>query len=701
MLLMVKILFVILLMVGMALFFGKFRKKPAVFVVGLCALTLIASLISGKITDLLPRPTDNITLTATGEKNENALSSEVSIKCLKLEGNDIVLDNAIEGKWFWKGDCYMWRPETDDRQPEGVTRSVTLSLPVGIDRALVFDNNAYRGIVVITYNGTTTEYDLYSENSKDFKVKIPTSNSALVYGYKALNILVFIALVCALMAFPCFAVLKKPENIIRAWFARNWDRLVYAATATIVFCILFNEGKNGSFWYDEVWNIGWAYDESRPILSLYDFAFNLTFDIMPYGQEYLLIMPELFTVLGIYVMGLIGSEFRGKRLGVIMAIVTASSSTILSQCGMEFRYYANSFMAMSLVFYMFLRKQKHIGSECVPELMIYGVILAVSMDSHQFAFVTTGFLMAFDLLLIIIKKSKPIALTEFIFPVIYGIYWVFMRLKEYIHQASNFTWPPKPTISGVYEYIYVLTGNNIVTFILFIFGFVYISLKLIKCAVNRKFDFYRDYTYLISIFTPVLLFAACIFYSTVINPNNPLFVNRYFIPVIHFVIFIIAIGIDTVIEYISSAGAERKISDASTVCTVFVAFSLCLTTWFSDWRTDTKHQKFKQAAEYLMNQNDIYCDDTLLLQKGVNYSFLGFRYYITENGKRDDINRACSGDIQFDMMEYDTIYYLYIHHSSTINDEKLREIINRNYTIAYSNDDLKIIKYVKKTELDL
>lgn len=698
MLLMVKILFVILLMVGMALFFGKFRKKPAVFVVGICALTLIASLISGKITDLLPRSTDNITLTATGEKNENALSSEVSIKCLKMEGNDIVLDNAIEGKWFWKGDCYMWRPETDDRQPEGVTRSVTLSLPVGIDRALVFDNNAYRGIVEITYNGTTTEYDLYSENSKDFKVKIPTSNSALVYGYKALNILVFIALVCALMAFPCFAVLKKPENIIRAWFARNWDRLYYIMLAVLFVIVLQSVSSKGSLWGDEVWPIGWMYEGYPYRTDLHFFLIKQWLYLVPYGQENLMLLSQICVAIAIFVAGEIGRLVKGKRMGVLFSTLVASSLTVIYQCAMEYRQYPFLILFSSLMVYFYIRKHKNLGNERILDIVLYSVFAICSMDVHQFGFAAGCMLLFSDFILLLFRKGSKKCWFQFVLPVAYGVFWFCTTFLAGLKEVNSYSWAGAPTPEKLLNTLKWLSGSNDFLFAMLIFGAVLISVQTIIAIKSKKFSFGEDYDNIVFLLIPMAMLSIVYFYSTVINPGNSLFIDRYFISVIIYLLYIIAYCLDYCIESISSALSKQYTMQT---LTTFAGVVLLMTGWLrvSEWnpypaKDRTRNQNYAGVAEYINSCNDIYSPSVIFILDHNFYANSGMDYYLTQKGKRDKINHCALTDLPDNIEEYDVIYISYIKWGIS---GAIKPILNEKYTEVSDDTEHKVKKFVRNS----
>ena len=148
-----QLLVVVALIVGVIVYFGKIKKKEKSLLAGLLVCIVLASIISNGILNLVPLPTNEVVVAATGEKNENAKNNEVNIINYIVGGEEYVIKNPTEGKWFWKGDVYMWRNENDSRQPAGTTRSITLNIPYGQDRSVQFGLSEWNGIVEVTYNG--------------------------------------------------------------------------------------------------------------------------------------------------------------------------------------------------------------------------------------------------------------------------------------------------------------------------------------------------------------------------------------------------------------------------------------------------------------------------------------------------------------------------------------------------------------------
>lgn len=698
MFLIIKLVIAALIVAGIILFFGKFKKKPVSLIVGLCILALISSIVSEKIVEMIPRPTDTITLTATGEKNENALKNEVAIRCLELEGERLVLDNPAEGKWFWQGEYYMWRPETDSRKPGELTRSITLSLPVGLERELIFYNNAYRGIVEITHNGTTTRHDLYSESGVDYSVAIPTSESSLVYGYKLLNVLLFAVIICALMAFPCFAVMKKQENTIREWFRRNWDYLFYIALGVLFVIVLQRVSSKGSLWGDEVWTLGWMYKGYPNRTDLFYLLIKAWFEIMPYGQENLILLPQLCVVIAIFVAGATGRLVKGQRMGVLFSTLFASSLTVIYQCAMEYRPYPFLILFISLTVYFYVKKHKALGSEKYKDIILYSIFAVCAMDVHQFGFAVMCLLMFSDFILLLMKKESKRCWFQFVLPAIYGVYWISTTFVAGLAAVNSYSWAGTPTPEKVLNTVKWLSGNNDFLFAALILGAVIIVIDTIVAIKEKRFSFCQDYNNITFLLIPTAMIFIVYFYSTAINPRNSLFIDRYFIPIIIFVLYIIAFSLDRCIDSLSSVLSNKHTNQ---VLTSFVGAFLLMTGWFrvSEWcpypaADRSKNADYLAVANCLLGCNDIYSPSVLVVIDDNEWADVGMDYYLTQKGKRDKINHCSILFLPENITDYDVLYVSYIRFGMKSN---MKTVLDTYYTEVINDTQNKVKKYVRKS----
>lgn len=343
-------------------------------------------------------------MTATGEKSEKAINNEVILCGVIADGKEYAVDNAVEGKWFWQGNRYMWRNENDNRQPEGTTRKITINIPVGAGRALLFHGNTYCGAVEISFGNETDKCDLYSDEYQLFNIPIPGSDPVYDNLVKIGRFAIFLFFLLLLMAYPVFAVDHFSEERIWTWFKDNWDKIFYILLGVCSFAVMFYNGKKGAFWVDEVFTLGWVYSGYPGKTGIvFQNIKDLWFSLMPFGEEYLLILFELLTACSIYIMGMLGNLYKGKRFGVITAALCATSFPVLNQCGGEFRPYALLLFSVSSALYFFVKKQRERGKK-TSTLIMYGLALTLAMDTHNFGLVFAGLIMIFDFILVIRKK---------------------------------------------------------------------------------------------------------------------------------------------------------------------------------------------------------------------------------------------------------------------------------------------------------
>ena len=110
----IKILvFILTLVVCYRIFSKRLDKKQLIF---FSILVMIFACCANYMSNLLPPLTDTITLTALGEKQEEAKGMEVYLNGYTIDGEEYLAGKSLDiesGHWFWSGETYAWRPETE------------------------------------------------------------------------------------------------------------------------------------------------------------------------------------------------------------------------------------------------------------------------------------------------------------------------------------------------------------------------------------------------------------------------------------------------------------------------------------------------------------------------------------------------------------------------------------------------------------
>lgn len=689
----IQIVLVIVLIAVIIVYFGKIRHAKKSLIAGLVFCIAISAVISNAVLNIIPLPTEKVIVTATGEKNEAASSNEAYIINLIVGGEEYELITPSEGKWFWIGERYMWRNENDPRQPEGTTRSITIDIPYGCGRSIQFGLSKWNGIVEITYGDDTKSYDLFKADDTEENVlyaPIPDTGFFALYGIKLLRLGLFLLIVALLMIYPSYAAMKFSDDRIKGWFEKNWDVFYYIVLAFMYIVLLQKNSVEGSMWGDELWQIGWFYgDYQQSSNFVFNFIFRIWLDIMPYGQEYLRLLSQIFVAGAILFAGLAGKEFRGKRFGILLSSSVAFSLTIADHCAKGIRSYAMVVFCTTLVLYMYFKKQKNLGSEKISHLIIYGLILALTMDTHSFSIILVGILLASDFLLIIIKKASKKCLIEFIAPVAYAIYSLSILFGAVGSSANSGR-------VNMLEAVKWLFSDNNVLLMFFLFGIIIVIIDCFTKIKKHSFDFKYDYVLLTITIIPIAEIVIYFLYSIFVSPGMAPW-ERYLITAIIMFIFVMCYGVDKSIDFVCHSLSEGK--NTSKYITVLVILSLCVYNWtqITPWVTRpsngrSRNDDYKAIAEYIMQQNDIYSSSTLfLLNHGQRAANEGFSYYLTHNGERDDINHVCMFHLPKNLEQYTTIYIAYDRY-----DGRWSSVIDEQYELVDNNKTVKVKKYVKK-----
>ena len=300
----IKILvFILTLVVCYRIFSKRLDKKQLIF---FSILVMIFACCANYMSNLLPPLTDTITLTALGEKQEEAKGMEVYLNGYTIDGEEYLAGKSLDiesGHWFWSGETYAWRPETDSRQPAGVSRKVVLNIPAGWDRTLNFSSNEWRGLVQIDDGYNVWVEDTYAEKGSVRTVDIGQSKTALliINQLQYLFLYVVILLIMSMCtAWITIRVLRNP-NKANEWLDKNVGKLVYAGISVFTFCLMFHYAARASFWYDELYEVAFTKGSLKDALMhclnmscdnppLAVMLETLWYSIAPYGEKWLLLI---------------------------------------------------------------------------------------------------------------------------------------------------------------------------------------------------------------------------------------------------------------------------------------------------------------------------------------------------------------------------------------------------------------------------
>ncbi|WP_195282972.1 hypothetical protein [Harryflintia acetispora] len=312
----IKILLFLAISVGTYLWFLHNVERSKMIGFSLAAIAF--SIIAGCITAAIPSLTDKVTLTAMGTGREEAENVEVVLNGYIVDGKIYSALESLEivdGRWFWSGEQYCWRAETDTRQPEGRTRFITIKVPVGYERFLNFQGHVYRGKVKINTEAEEWVVDTYAEPPCILPVSIGRSSyKALILNY-GFHLSIYAGILFLLMKATTILLKSKLELGI----TQNIGKLFYVAIALISFILMVYYVDRVPLWSDELLQAESASYGLKASLQrclqmrdatppLYSICAALWYRIAPFGERWLLLISMVPTAISVYLLGSAGEK---------------------------------------------------------------------------------------------------------------------------------------------------------------------------------------------------------------------------------------------------------------------------------------------------------------------------------------------------------------------------------------------------------
>ena len=677
----------------------------------LCFLicTLLFSLLSHIATLFLPPVTDSVRIQALGEKSASAQADEIWLNGIIIDGKTIQISMPQCGKWFWIGENYVWRNENDARQPQGTTREIILNIPVGNERMLRFNTNQYSGICKIITKNEEMLLNAYSGDESTTTVMLERSNMRLLVYQAVRNIIVFTGVLFSYIII--YIKLGKRYdnlNLEKKNYLKNAinKRIGIIIVAIVSFVLMMLYANVSSFWSDELAQVGFA---SRGIVEnillciriqdftppLYDIICSIWYRIAPFGEQWLLLISIVPTVMAIYFIGRIANEITDSTFGgILCSLLMATSSTVWIRQAYELRSYAFPLFFSTLALYAHVMRKKNKIWECIFSLAILGMAM-----SHYFAMLICGMFFLADALLCwkkIINFRKLVC--YYFFPAVFSILWigiVYFFTLRHMDSSQLATWYVVPTLNDVHTLIQFLAGNNKITIFLFEIGFCAAIVGRILYP-DRAYE--KKYFYLsFSCATVILMISAIFLYGNFINEISTKWEIRYFLVLTPFVWLLASVWF---------ASALHKMNKICLCCkpvcqyTAWAFLAISLTTSVVEtvkvpvWPVEP----YRQSADWLYEQaNDIYSDKTATIVMTSQYVSEGWsEYYLTQQGRRDPINCYCIDEFinpETELLEFDK---LYIQYTLVGIPQPIQEILDQNFEMQEDRTDLTIKVYTKK-----
>lgn len=705
--LLMKILCPLLVIIGG--YFALRKHETRGRMLGLGALVILFALAANWVSGLIPPLRDEVTLTALGERNEAASAEEIRLTGYTIDGKEYLCGKDMEildGKWFWSGETYCWRIETDPRQPEGVTRSVTVSVPVGWGRTLNFEGNAQCGTVEVSAGGGTQVVDTFSADGSPVAASFGKSETSMLIWNQIMYLAVYGVVFLAAVGLLYTAAVKKREGFIQ-FNRKHSGVLLYAAIALFQLGYMIYYSGLESFWYDELCEIGWGIENPNLFARAFvdavprpvgEFLLGLWSVIVPAEDRWLLLFPEICTAVGVFFIGLCGKEYKDVRTGAWATFLAAISYMILQQCAFEFRDYALFFMTASILVYITILRYKSPGKPRRSLVAAYAVTMVVCSQSHYHAYVLCAALFFLDVIAHWGLKIRKFNLIPYLVLGICTIPSAVMVLQSrFITTYDSSSWQPVPSVSSLDElmnYLSSYTGN--------IRRLFDISAAIIMTVLvlrrNDKPHTEEDRIERFVLFIPmyIMFFVIAFFYAYGnINTQGTLWYDRYFTDLQPCYYMVCGFGVATICELIQNISRRKDVARAAFA--IIVVCSL-LPGGLANAKSVERRirEPFREAADWIYTQDqNIFDDSTVIVYAGSTGGTAWEQHYLRREGARDPLN-AVSQDLTTneELVQYDRIYTFALHSSIAYG---IQAMLNEQYVVETEMPDLGVYVYVRNT----
>lgn len=697
----------------------KLKKQNILYgVIFRFIICIFIGLLANEIVGLIPPLKDRVELTALREGTGGGY--EVFLKSYAVDGKEYEIENAVEGKWFWLGNVYGWRDnKSNGYQPDGVTDTVVVEVPVGLNRKISFVTGNYKGLVQISISGNEKIVDSRTTDT----VAIPRSDIGLIIANILWRIALFLLIELIFVFIVYFGYCIWQEEVYKEKHAFLY---ILICLAIIYLIILIPLSRRQSFWVDEMFQIGFSGGDNSLLETflihettppLYRLLANIWYHIVPYGEGWLLLLSELFVAASVIVMGFAGFVYCNKRAGINVAVIMMTSVFVAETCSFEFRSYSLLLLLSSLILLLFITRWKNDGHK-IKDYLLQWLIMFLLCYTHYFGLFLCMSLFLVDFLLMLLRKSA-------LWGRFWGMYillgmsyipWVCHVIRMGHLGKSDIG--EEVTIASFYTILNLLVDTNKFLFLLLIIAAI--SLIIEAIVLWERYKDVKQLFNAIPIMTGIILFSGLACYGIYVNTDLTLWVVRYFTVLYPWLALVIGTIIERIVHGITETSAinieKRKIVFLVIPLTLFFFLGVpAMSTLYQFMQKPILSQDYIGAADYLYdyNQGEVYCDNVAVayLRSATGYEGKGwYEYYITKQGKRDGLNFiSCTADLEYEDFknfyeQYDTVIVCTMPFSLNQCNVEWIKWIKENYKLVESNDAYQIYifrNYFKELDCEL
>ncbi len=427
-------------------------------------------------------------------------------------------------------------------------------------------------------------------------------------------------------------------------------------------------------------------DNNPPLSHLFSYFW---IRMVPYGTGWLKLMNIMYVSIGVFFCGLSAYRFYGEIAGTACMFLCMINKGIVYLAAYTFRPYGLFFMLSAIVLYVYFRRieeGKGTGIKTTTNIF-FAILLILSVYTHYFAILICIGLFICDAGYVFRRRLKVLDLLPYPVTAVCFLPWLIVILSNSLRRLKNF-WPKKPTLIELYKAIDELMGNDKLMWIFL----AVLLLILIYQFYSKDYQKFKKSVFLL--FIPAFSIAPVYLLSRYSSSFTSLFVSRYFIGVMPYMIILGAINIAYVIARVKQIITGKNFFR---LLVVLLAGSFVIVFARSVKKTyemqSMGNEPFYEVAEYLKSQEDYYSNDVLIYNTCDDMD-LGWDYYLTDNGKKEIRDVSWFNLKKEELSGINKVYVAELH--VKLSDEDKRTLTNNGFILMKQEESVPVYIYKLK-----
>ena len=391
-----------------------------------------------------------------------------------------------------------------------------------------------------------------------------------------------------------------------------------------------------SFWSDEMSTIGYIRSdisfwgiikgymlEDAVNVPLYPLILKAFYEIMPYGEIYLLLPSIFFWVIAIVVIAFLGYRCGNEDIAFLCICFGTIAGGAIRYAAWDIRCYGLLIMLSSVTIFFWVKRCEN---ESLKNIWLLGISMLLLFFTHLYGAVMMLSFALSDLILWLCKKIKIRCIVSYLFAGGTLFIYLLIMLKNSRRDISSHY--EKPGVEDIIRTLYLITGGRFLCLVLFLVGCVCVIIGITKSVKNNTI--WR------------VLFFSCVwtFGTTYLIKDGSFFGDRYFQVILPQAILIMAVAVDTLLKIVFKTSDVwlKKYSiwiKRIVVIGLILYLGRCVYHNYQDcyeFHMDER-MPYRQSAEFLVERGDIHKEDTLLISaETCNITEAWLEYYFEKRG---------------------------------------------------------------------